>query len=77
MTDNMVERVGNAIPNYDYRVEGLIAWRERAARAAIEAMRVPTKEMLEAGMEANDGDHFDWIDGDEWKAMISAALEEK
>ena len=47
---------------------------ESYARKVIEAMREPTKEMLEAGAAENDGDHFDFINGVEWKAMIDEAL---
>lgn len=51
------------------------------ARSAIEAMREPTKDMLEysgviAGYDAEkdspDADHTDW-----WNIMIDAALEDK
>ncbi len=49
----------------------------RMARAAIEEMRQPTDEMVDAGHEANDSDH----DGPRrqdtrnvWRAMVNRAL---
>lgn len=85
----MVERVARAI----YYGPGVAEWhpelpdhiKERArrdARAAIQAMRTPTEEMLEIGntedqlsfsSEPGEG-RADNVIEDVWKAMIDAAL---
>lgn len=68
MTDSMIERVADAIARSARAVGGgyvsghEFPW-EDAARAAIEAMRTPTKEIIEAGGVAMD----DALDGD-WES---------
>jgi len=86
-SDNMVERVARSLAWDDIRDE-VTRWLtpttkadmwvdpkfERAARAAIEAMREPTEKML------NDAKCFGVKRGlvrAKWQAMIDAALEEK
>ncbi|WP_333900838.1 hypothetical protein [Agrobacterium pusense] len=96
----MIERVARAIaenPPYqrtEYRENGPVIVRdfERTARAAIEAMRVPTEAQLEAAEEivvgyddfaCGDGNIYLGIPGypqkasDVWSALIDAALKEK
>ncbi len=67
----MVERIARAI--HDAAHKGLdFDWpremRIAQARAAIEAMRQPTDEMLYSGRWPND------VMGENWQAMIDAAL---
>jgi hypothetical protein len=45
-----------------------------AARAAIEAMRVPTEEMIFAAYKASDDPYERAFPEFEWRAMIDAAL---
>ncbi len=75
---DMVERVARAmaVRNNDHDEEGRLQWPAYAddARAAIAAMRVPSKNMLEAGNH-----EFRWIRVESfaeevWQAMIDAAL---
>lgn len=77
---DMVERVARAIclklsgPELDEC--------ENAARAAIEAMREPTRAMFLAGRElAHSGDEDELMDRDSvkerWRVMIDAALSER
>ena len=67
----MVERVARALAEVDanheiYHQRPYVEW----ARAAITAMREPTKEMVRAGFR-------DWGGtSGTWQAMIDAALEE-
>lgn len=69
----MVERVAMAIERQRY-VDPLCT-AEAVARAAIEAMREPTKEMLMSGVMANAGPRSS-IHGYIYSAMIDAALRE-
>lgn len=84
----MVERVAKAIHNSEYNGDGNFHWREetadiyrRAARAALTAMREPTKAMVEAGLY--DEDAFNLLGVGEsalrsaFTRMIDAALAEK
>ena len=89
MTDSMIERVARAICRAnctpDMSAEDIDCQEENAwdmwvpeARAAIEAMREPTEEMLYCG----DAQISDWDRTHEdvraaWHAMIDAALKEK
>ena len=70
MTESMIERVARAI--YDEAADKPYATDlEPIARAAIEAMREPTREMLAAGMNEEGVDLLS-----EWRAMIDAALKD-
>lgn len=81
---NMIERVARAMVAADSGPEGStlfdIHWEEfgegymAGARVAIEAMREPTDEMLDCGVDADDGmTHPDTV-VDIYQAMINAAL---
>lgn len=87
MTDSLIESVARALclqhyrevyPNaaeYDVGANWLRFM--KSARAAIEAMRLPTEAMVAQADDAYDqctdtGDFFGFI----WKAMIDAALSE-
>lgn len=90
MISEMQERVTQAIlpafahiPDKEYRLTIAGCW----ARAAIEAMRAPTKEMIERGLMAisdnmesatDSGESWNYaVDGTAfagWQAMIDAAL---
>ena len=83
----MVERVARAIDPVAYRMRGLHSTRNRwpqvrkNARAAIEAMREPTKEILQAAHDGPlmaDEHHMDekterWLT-EMWQAMIDEIL---
>ena len=74
----MVERVARAIASdsntiWDNLDEGSRANYESMARAAIEAMREPTEEMLWAGIEDKSDDGLI----SRWESMIDSALEGK
>jgi hypothetical protein len=82
----MVERVARAIEAARYGPIDDVIWREkwariletdpylpRQARAAIEAMREPTEEMLDAAREYRPAVHRLTF-RDAWRAMIDAAL---
>lgn len=82
----MVERVARAMVAEDSGQEGSMLfdthWKEfgegymKTARAAIEAMREPTEEMVNSGECADDGmTHTDTV-VDIYQAMIDAALSE-
>jgi hypothetical protein len=78
----MIERIAQAI--FDKDPEGLftIHHAEVYARAALEAMREPTKAMLDAADAAHPRGYgretpLTTIIGTEWRAMIDAALKEK
>ena len=66
MTDSLIERVALAFWGDEY--DGS-EYQLRGARAAIEAMREPTPEMLPAEMYEKTYRHI-------WQKMISAALRE-
>jgi hypothetical protein len=71
MSENMIERVAKAM-----RAESggkPFSW-ENAARAAIEALRQPTEEMIEAGDMVLDSEYFSGEPVDVWRAMIDATL---
>lgn len=76
MREDMVERVAKAIAHAVWRQSDSgtppkwSEWRDEA-RAAIEAMREPTKAMVEAGTVAL---HFRPAGLVAWGAMIDAAL---
>jgi hypothetical protein len=79
MSEGRVERVARAIfkalwPNSDWDREGHLhrAYLD-ASRAAIAAMRVPTKAMVRVG---NDWDCAPFVAGRVWQEMIDAALGE-
>jgi uncharacterized membrane protein YjjP (DUF1212 family) len=70
MTDEMIERVANAIANAmdeSFATDCSIAMAETAARAAIEAMRKPTAKMLSMLRMLQ-------VDELAWKVMIDEAL---
>ena len=75
----MVERVAQAIFDWEYRdprravpdIEPHWKLYEGAARAAIEAMRGPTEDMVRAG---GDIDNSNRIAVETWHAMIDEAL---
>lgn len=75
----MVERVAQAICGDDNPANILAVHRSRA-RAAIEALREPTEEMLSAAESPAElfGQRFKWLSEDEartvWNAMIDQAL---
>ena len=74
----MVERIARAIyaVGPGYLDEGRIS-DEVLARAAIEAMREPTPEMIKAwGNTPNIGMNWEDYARDKWRAMIQAALDE-
>ena len=76
MTDSLIERVARAFWGDEY--DGS-EYQLRGARAAIKAMREPTKAMRVAG---NAAGYDAGINPDRalpvcWKAMIDAALGEK
>lgn len=66
----MIERVALAISGSNDPANILTIHRDRA-KAAIEAMREPTKAMVSAGYDEADGSHL-WREV--WKAMIDEAL---
>jgi len=68
---NMLERVTQAIFDKDPESLFTIHHAEVYARAALEAMRDPTKEMIEAGFWKGP------ISLNGYRAMIDAALKEK
>ena len=72
MTDSLIERVARAFWGDEY--DGS-EYQLRGARAAIEAMREPTEEMMLAGERANEP--LDSPAYTTWRAMIDAALGEK
>ena len=73
---NMIERVAQAMADAD-DIPGTTHY-EGMARAAIEAMREPTKAMLDAGWEAPADVGLDGLLSESmrssWCAMIDAAL---
>lgn len=79
-SETMIERVARAIadPGKYCGFRGDRGMSEWQARAAIEAMREPSEEMLEAGWQETPSDW--WSDDDEgglipvWHAMIEEAL---
>lgn len=84
---DMIEKVAKAIFDAMDVTDGLdSSSADRYARAAIEAMREPTQEMVEAGQEVNNllpedrdpPNAFLFLSHDEmteaWQAMIDAAL---
>lgn len=82
MSESMVRRVAKALRE-DLRTQAandsLVLDCEALARAAIEAMREPTPEMLQALAKRysyhNTGDEpYDGEARDYWQAMITAAL---
>lgn len=100
MSETMIEKVAKAIYNTT-GVEGVTLTWEKAkkgsrdlhmewARAAIEAMRTPTEEMVRAAVEATS-EQVDWVNGlfggsydnatqvfsDAHTAAIDAALKEQ
>jgi len=79
MTQSMIEKVAEAIEEVVLRQE--FTSYEEAARAAIEAMREPTRGMVEDGYAAlMDWDARTGEDkgiSDTWVAMINAALSEE
>lgn len=69
---NMVEKVARALEDLPEHA-GPYEW----ARTAIEAMRVPTEEMVKAG-DAADPDGWECAPAiSHWNAMIDAALKEE
>lgn len=74
MGENPDENVGSLLD------ENKVIWQdyEKAARSAIEALRVPTEAMLKEGAGVGDGNDDYAIGeraaGDAWQAMIDAAL---
>jgi hypothetical protein len=71
--ETMMDRVGWAIAREGSRIDvGETPYHLRVARAAIEAMRVPTEAMLDAG-EDSLVDERQSI-GYGWESMIDAAL---
>lgn len=81
----MVEKVAEAVREANdgegeaYLYSQFYTVRERSiqlARAAIEAMRVPTPEMLHAAFGVGDGVDADENNRNRWQAMINAALQE-
>ncbi len=80
MTETMIERVARAINAEAEGPDGR-GWNDEdlrtkancraEARAAIEAMREPTEEMLRSVLLSRE------IAGQVWQAMIDAALDEK
>ncbi len=78
MTDSMVERVARAIDAASYE-EGE-RWRAelpKLARAAIEAMREPTEEIVQAMTEAASAASHDFYYETAWRMGIDAILAEK
>lgn len=75
MTD-MIEQVAQAIFAKDPESLFTIHQARVYARAAIAAMRDPTKKMIMARLEAQLHP-FGFAPRVEWQAMIDAALEEK
>ena len=88
MTDSMVERVARAMYPRGWEQDGHFnsrdrAWRREhaliAARAAIEAMRTPTPEMVKQGarsmavMSPTNEAEYEAI-SEVWQDMITAAL---
>ena len=76
MTSEMIERVARAIrPALSF--DAPVSLSHEAARAAIDAMREPTKGMIEVGRNAIGSDFDHWAAPDDtWRTMIDAALEE-
>lgn len=81
--NEIIERVANAIEQTMFAPHELplaADLHERyleTARAAIEAMREPTPEMIEAwGTTPNIGMNWEIYARDKWRAMIQAALDE-
>lgn len=71
----MIERVGNAIQHQMGLDDNMP---EDLARAAIQAMREPTQEMVTAGEDYTDfvySQEGDFLKG--WQAAIDAALGER
>lgn len=80
MAESMVERVARAIQSADFEMSRKAVRGEDTgdeytvlARAAIEAMREPTREMDDAGRDNN----FMRYATPAWQAMIDAALNEQ
>lgn len=73
----MIERVATAISNAMAEHGATPIWSDRMARAAIEAMREPSAEMVKDGLEKPRG-MIDWKEAvaASWRAMIDAALKE-
>ena len=74
MTTDMIERVARAIARPEDWDELKPHWHEvfrEQARAAIEAMREPTKRMVDAG---RDEDTLTGAIASVWAVMIDAAL---
>lgn len=73
-TDERDDRAGGAGDVRNYHFE----WARRPIRLlanAIEAMREPTKAMMEIAGTVEDYQDRDGIFGHSWRAMIDAALE--
>lgn len=68
---DIINRVADALAKH-VAVERSPNWRD-VARDAIEAMREPTKEMIDAAWADAMGEDA----GDVWRAMIDAALKAK
>jgi len=73
VTDDMIERVMNALRNtlWQHGTQLTRSINEELARAVLQEMRKPTKAMLEAGPP------FPYMDEYVWAKMIDTALEEK
>lgn len=95
MTESMIERIAEAIYNDDFEGAPPTPFSEREAdvvvaylsnaRAALEALKVPTEAMLDAAEDTNKGGGVTDQGGAEpdiydvwtvWQAMIDAALSE-
>ena len=80
-SESMVDRVAEAIHDaannaaYDDGWHCSLGMARDAALAAIEAMRVPTREMISASFKCNV-DPEAMLHTQRWKAMIDAALKE-
>ena len=82
---SMIEKIAEAIyervrkgarhmPPWAEQPETVKDWHRKIARAAVEAMREPTAEMVDAADVPMHGDFMDPIRT--WEAMIDKALEE-
>lgn len=85
MSSEMIERVAAAMHNKKPGGSIMLPFQFQPdaevfrvyARAAIEAMREPTKQMEKAGWEMDPGDSDGNTDAKtHWRAMIDAALKE-
>ncbi len=83
MEKGMIERVAKALwdaaeaEEYDAQDDLTKSMYRRGARAAIEAMRIPTKVMMDAGWETTSTHVVDGRPDEIWPAMIDAALKEQ